>query len=133
MPQLKVTLNHIPNFLLSIICFLAIIFLTLSPNPTGGISIPMFHGADKIAHGIMFGGQTITICIDIFRKYHFISLKYFQILIVIISSSAFGIIIEYLQSIMQYGRSFEIADIIADIIGCIIFAIIWKYWLEKKI
>ena len=133
MTQPKEHLNQIPNYALSIICFIAIIFLTLSPDPTAGISVQIFPGADKIVHGIMFGGQTITICIDLYRKNGYISLKSFQVIIILVSSSIFGITIEYLQYTMQYGRSFEIADIIADIIGCILFASIWKYWLQKRI
>ena len=133
MSRFKILLNKFPDFIFSIICFFAIIYLTLSPDPIGNIPIPLFPGADKIVHGIMFGGQTITICFDIYRRKHFISLKRFQILTILIFSSTFGIIIEYLQSIMQYSRNFDFAYIIADVIGCIIFAIIWKYWLEKKI
>lgn len=133
MIQAKRLFNILPKYFLSITCFIAILYLTLMPDPVGDVSIPLFNGADKIIHSIMFGGQTLTLCIDMFRKQSYTPLSKRKIFYITLASSLFGTTIEYLQSIMQLGRSFEVADIFADFVGCIIVAALWKGCFEKKL
>lgn len=116
---------------LSAICFIAILWLTLSPDPTGGLPVPIFPGADKIIHGIMFGGQTLCICVDLRRRDFNRIVSPAWIAAAIVFSSIFGIIIEYAQSAMELGRGFEVADMISDAAGTFLFAIAWRFWLEK--
>ena len=46
------------------VVLIAIIYLTLFPQPLGENEVHLFEGADKIVHFIMFGGLTGTFIFD---------------------------------------------------------------------
>ncbi|MDE6649963.1 MAG: hypothetical protein K2K45_08540 [Muribaculaceae bacterium] len=125
MNSVKSFLDKLPPWTLSVVCFLAICWLTLAPHPLGDNDIPLFPGADKIAHAIMFGGFTLCIIIDGLRR------KGWQVFpdnieIIFYSPdipSGVGIITEVLQGEMNAGRSFELWDMVADITGAFFVAV----------
>lgn len=121
-------LGKLPTGLLSGLTVIAILWLTLAPKPLGDEPPPLFPGADKIAHAIMFGELTWMILLDWQRKHAWEKVKMSTILIVAFSSSLFGILIEFLQAAMQLGRGFEYADMAADLIGSFICVFIYKYF-----
>lgn len=99
----------------SALCLAAVLWLTLSPSPTGDASLPAFPGADKIVHAVMFGGLTLLFCFDLWRfrdgKYYFLPLSPFLCAVL---TTLIGVGIEYLQETMALGRSFELTDMAAD-------------------
>ena len=131
MESLKKIARKIPTWVASALCLAAILWLTLSPEPVGAADLPLFPGADKLVHAVLFGGFTLTLCFD-FAKWRggkrFISGLYLCIAVII--SSATGILREILQRAMSLGRSFEIADIFADISGAIIATVIIAIYLR---
>lgn len=133
MNRLRKILSSLPPMLLSALCFVAILWLTLSPDPTKDIEIPLFPGADKIVHAIMFGGQTLCLCLDFRRRNFMQPVSTVKMIFATCFSIAFGIVIEFLQLSMQLGRGFETSDMIADACGAIVFALTWRFWLEKKL
>ncbi|HLU93343.1 MAG TPA: VanZ family protein [Membranihabitans sp.] len=98
-------------------------FLSLMPS-TSKVSQEWFHfpHLDKIVHAIMYGILSLTM------------LKFLQktnvrqpVIYVIIFCVALGAGIEFLQSSKIINRDFEIADIIANIIGTFTGILITKF------
>lgn len=127
MERIKYFLTRLPAWTLSVLCFLAICWLTLSPDPLGDEYMPLFPGADKIAHGLMFGGFTFCIMVDCLRRKDWpggmqaIKISFIAPVIPCIV----GIATEFLQGEMEVGRSFEFWDMVADICGAWLVAAIF--------
>ncbi|MDE6551684.1 MAG: VanZ family protein, partial [Muribaculaceae bacterium] len=130
MTTLKRLLDKLPPWTLTIVCFLAICWLTLAPHPLPDNDLPLFPGADKIAHAIMFGGFTLCIILDwnrrhgwptAIRKPDYYAPFYAELL---------GIVTELLQQKMNAGRSGDTSDLIADTAGS--FLVCGAVCLYKK-
>ena len=125
-------LSALPSWLFTTVTLIAILWLTLAPKPLGDQPPPLFPGADKLAHAIMFGGLVWMIFLDIQRKHLWRPIKLNNAIIIAITVSILGILIEIAQATMGLGRGFEILDIISDAVGAFLFAFIWlilqKYW-----
>lgn len=137
MDKIKAFLDKLPPWTLSVVCFLAICWLTLSPHPLPADDIPLFPGADKIAHGIMFGGFTLCIIVDALRRKGWPTFPD-NTGILFYSPDipcAVGIITEFLQGAMHAGRTFELWDMVADISGAFLVAaafMIFEYLRREK-
>ena len=106
-----------------IVWLLVVCFLSLMPS---GSSVNQkwlsWPHIDKIAHGIMYAILSFTM------------LKFLQktsvrqpIIYVVLFCIVLGVCIEFLQSSKLINRNFEIADIIANIIGTFAGIIITKF------
>ena len=116
-----------PPAIFSLLTLALIFWLTLFPRPLGDKMPPLFPGADKIVHGIMFGFLTLMFLLDRERKDRWNGIKWPVIIIAILSSSLIGILIEFAQLTMALGRGFELMDMLADFIGALICGIGWKF------
>lgn len=116
--------DRVPPLLLTAVSVAAILWLTLSPHPLGDVHPPVFPGADKIGHTLMFGGLAAIAVVDMHRIGRGDRTKKILPALIIVSCILFGVLIEYLQEWMHLGRSFEYADIVADATGCIIGGLI---------
>lgn len=125
MERLRILLSRLPAWIFSIITFLAILWLTLAPKPLGDEPPPMFPGADKLAHGIMFGGFVAMLLLDRQRKHGWERVGWWRAILYALLSSMLGILIEFAQSNMGLGRSLEYSDMIADTLGAFITAILY--------
>lgn len=103
----------------------AILWLTLSPSPLGEEEIPLFTGADKLVHGIMFFGLSITLMLDTARVSRRGSLGVAAMAAIAIVATGIGVLIEYLQDWMQLGRSFDVIDMWCDAAGALAAASFW--------
>lgn len=96
----------------------------------------MFPGADKLAHAIMFGAFSVSLLLDWQRKHYWEAVDRLKMIICASFSALLGCLIEYLQSAMDLGRSFEWEDIVADIGGAYIFSYLYvvsqKFWFQKS-
>ena len=133
----KRTLQRWPPWILTIVVSLAILYLTLVPQPLPDDTPKLFPGADKVVHALMFGGLTFVILLDRQRRGNYqpnrvdngntfwqpLSKKFVWTVAAV--SALAGIIIECLQWAMGLGRGFEVADILADTIGSFVFAALW--------
>lgn len=102
-----------------------ILWLTLAPHPVGDTELPLFPGADKLVHAIMFGALTLCLWFDSGRRsgsWNPPSMR--TTLCFALASALFGLLIEWLQLRMQMGRGFEWADAAADLAGCLLVWII---------
>ena len=132
---LKGYLCKLPPWLFSIVTFLAILWLTLAPQPLGEEPPQLFPGADKIVHGLMFGFFAAMMCLDRERRHQWKQISKRRIFVYATLSAIAGILIEFAQASMGMGRSFEIQDIVADSVGAYLAGILWvgfqRFWSEN--
>lgn len=113
------------------VVLIAIIYLTLFPQPLGENEVHLFEGADKIVHFIMFGGLTGTFIFDRWRIGQPLGMG--AAILAATASAVIGAVAEYLQYVMQLGRSGnDIFDILANNLGA--FAAVpvcrWLHWIH---
>ena len=120
-------MGRVPGWLFSIICMTAILYLTLSTDPLGEEKIPLFPGADKLAHALMFAGLTLCLLFDYMRSHGWARLRLPVISMMSMLGMSVGIAIEYLQKWMALGRGFETADMAADAAGAILAGVFWMF------
>ena len=118
-------LLRLPGWTLTSVCSMAIAWLTLAPRPIGDVDLPLFPGADKLVHAIMFGGLSLCILLDTLRRgprWH--PFTWTGWLVAAFIASLAGLVIEYLQLYTQLGRSFEWTDWIADSFGAFLLPLL---------
>lgn len=120
---MKRVLGALPPWCLTVLTLTAILWLTLAPHPLGETTVPLFEGADKIVHAIMFGFLTAMIVIDHARRDGWEPPSILYIMSAALLSTCVGAIIEVLQLQMALGRGFEWGDIIADGAGALVSAL----------
>ena len=108
----------------------AILYLTLAPQPLGDDTPELFYGADKVVHAIMFGAMSFVLSLDRLMWRGSVSRR--ALIIIAIVSAATGIVIEFLQTCMDAGRSGDAADGVADVVGAAAGALIFRV-TESKI
>lgn len=108
----------------------AILYLTLAPQPLGDDTPELFYGADKVVHAIMFGAMSFVLSLDRLMGCGSVSRR--ALIIMAIVSAATGIVIEFLQTCMDAGRSGDAADGVADVVGAAVGALIFRV-TESKI
>lgn len=108
-------LGKLPPYLLTLVVGLAICWLALAPHPLPEGRLPLFPHADKIAHALMFGGFCAALYIDMWRSGN----KANRIcgFVAFVTSCAAGGAVEIVQYEMGLGRSADVMDFIADVIG----------------
>lgn len=117
-------LRYIPRWAATATATTAILYLTLVPSPLPpDMDLPIFPGADKIAHALMFVGLYWTLAFDLMRRHDPLRLRAVSrstLLALIPCVITFGGLIELLQMAMGMGRSAELADFGADSLGVIL-------------
>ena len=122
------------SFLPAIFWFIiSVVLLALPGNdlPHSDLfNIPFF---DKYIHTIMFFVLTVLFCYP-FILYNtsgkIIKSWFFK---VTISAIVYGIIMEFVQKYLVYGRSFDVIDIVFDAIGSVAGLIVISRYFNKKI
>ena len=122
-------LKHLPSGLFSGVVVVVILFLTLYPHPLPEVEIPTFEWFDKVGHFFMFGGLCFAVSFDLHLAHVRGSVsaprrRWSRSLAVVLGAIAFGGVIELLQWLMALGRTAELADFIADILGALLFAFV---------
>ena len=119
MKESKTIMSGVPRWLMSLVVIAAIAYLTLVPSPLPEPPTPLFDGADKVVHGLMFLVLAWCLNRDISRR---------KLLVAAVAAfalaTAYGGLIEVLQGTMQLGRSADVLDFVADVAGAAIGAII---------
>lgn len=131
MKRVKRFFERMPDYLPTALTLAAILWLTLAPRPIGDEDIPLFPGADKIIHALMFGFLTVILCTDRQSVKRWRPLRTRTVLIFAAASSALGVGIEFAQKAMAMGRAFEWADAYSDIAGSALAALIWIFFQPR--
>ena len=118
------------HFIPAIIWFIIANILFLMPGP----DVPTVSFLDEIyfdkwVHAGLFFGLTFL------TAYPFIKTEHFSKRLLIKISIAFalyGVLIEFLQKYVAFERDFDVFDMIADAVGCLI-GYITVIWLHRRI
>ncbi len=109
-----------------LILYLAII-TTLSIIPSSDMSsIKLFKHSDKVAHICMYAGLSFLL-LWLWNKQTNKS-KYLTILLIIFG---WGLLMEIIQGTSHLGRSFDMLDIIANILGFLPGLLVWEIIIKK--
>ena len=122
-------LDRIPRFLTSVVTA-GVLYLTLAPRPFGSVRIPLFEGADKVVHFMMFFAMAFAYHFDFRRGKKPVDEARLMGWI-FVSLSAFGGLIELAQWKMRMGRSGDWYDLLADIAGAV-YGIILAWLISAK-
>ena len=123
-------LDRIPRFLTSAVVTAGVLYLTLAPRPFGSVRIPLFEGADKVVHFMMFFAMAFAYHFDFRRGKKPVDEARLMGWI-FVSLSAFGGLIELAQWKMRMGRSGDWYDLLADIAGAV-YGIILAWLTSAK-
>lgn len=125
MGKFRNLIGKIPTGLLSGITVALILWLVLAPHPTGDLELPLFPGADKIVHAVIFGFLTLMVLLDTMkhRKWQMLTLP--AVGIISILCALFGVGLEFVQEAMHMGRTMEVMDMLADAGGAILAGGVW--------
>lgn len=123
-------LDRIPRFLTSAVVTAGVLYLTLAPRPFGSVRIPLFEGADKVVHFMMFFAMAFAYHFDFRRSKKPVDEARLMGWI-FVSLSAFGGLIELAQWKMRMGRSGDWYDLLADIVGAV-YGIILAWLISAK-
>lgn len=123
-------LDRIPRFLTSAVVTAGVLYLTLAPRPFGSVRIPLFEGADKVVHFMMFFAMAFAYHFDFRRGKKSVDEARLMGWI-FVSLSAFGGLIELAQWKMRMGRSGDWYDLLADIAGAV-YGIILAWLISAK-
>lgn len=123
-------LDRIPRFLTSAVVTAGVLYLTLAPRPFGSVRIPLFEGADKVVHFMMFFAMAFAYHFDFRRGKKPVDEARLMGWI-FVSFSAFGGLIELAQWKMRMGRSGDWYDLLADIAGAV-YGIILAWLILAK-
>ena len=123
-------IDNIPAYQPTVAVLVAVLYLTLLPQPLGEEEISLFDGADKVVHFIMFGGLTGTFIFDRFRISRPLTLR--GALMAALVSAMLGALVEYLQYSMHMGRAGnDIYDALANTLGAFTAVLVcrWLKWI----
>lgn len=123
-------LDRIPRILTSAVVTAGVLYLTLAPRPFGSVRIPLFEGADKVVHFMMFFAMAFAYHFDFRRGKKPVDEARLMGWI-FVSLSAFGGLIELAQWKMRMGRSGDWYDLLADIAGAV-YGIILAWLISAK-
>lgn len=123
-------LDRIPRFLTSAVVTAGVLYLTLAPRPFASVRIPLFEGADKVVHFMMFFAMAFAYHFDFRRGKKPVDEARLMGWI-FVSLSAFGGLIELAQWKMRMGRSGDWYDLLADIAGAV-YGIILAWLISAK-
>lgn len=118
--------GRLPHFVPSLIILAVILCLTLLPVPDKVVDVPLFPGADKVVHFLMFGTLAVILWWDESRR-RFLAKAPLSLLIpaALISTVAGGVV-EVLQDLMHAGRSGDWMDLLADMAGAVLLPLILR-------
>lgn len=125
MDGLRKFLGHVPTGVFSGLTVGLILWLTLAPHPTGDLDLPLFPGADKVVHAIMFGFLAFVVLLELMKHRGWHPLPLVAVAAVSLLCAAFGIGIEFAQRAMGLGRALEVLDMLADSAGAVTAGAIW--------
>lgn len=94
-----------------------ILYATLSPDPAGAVHIPLFPGADKLIHAIMFGGLAGAVAFDWQRANRSRRIGRRLMAAFCAGCVVAGALDEIAQGLLTDGRAAEFLDFVADTAG----------------
>lgn len=110
-----------------------VLWLTLAPQPLPDLDVPSFEGLDKVVHAVMMGGLTGAFMFDRrrcgrwnLRKNNTGSQRELTpgaVFVISLCVAVFSAADEWAQGALDMGRTSDIYDWIADMVGIIMAAL----------
>ncbi len=129
-PKIKLfTSDTLRNYLPAIIWALVIAYL----STMGGINLPQslweIVAVDKIGHFLVYAILVILLLIGLKKSKLDLSTK--RVTWVLLSCIGYSIMLEFVQLYFFPHRYFEYLDILANIIGCTLGYLVYKFLINK--
>ncbi|HAA00944.1 MAG TPA: VanZ family protein [Flavobacteriales bacterium] len=123
------------RFLFPAICWALLIFLLcIAPSDQlPDTSIWDFISFDKVAHLFIFSVFSLLIIVGLRRQYSYSALRYHAKRVAFLAASVYGVIIEFIQQVMNSGRHFEWMDVVADVIGSLLGITLFRIIYGKEL
>ncbi len=125
-------IKSIPAGIPSALICIFIAYLSLAPNPLDINDVPLFPGADKLLHAIMYGGATLVFLLDYAKSKLPHHTKTNNEIAITAGTMVFGFVMEILQLITRMGRSYDLLDVAANCAGAILAFLLVRYWLMHR-
>ncbi|MDE7437437.1 MAG: VanZ family protein [Muribaculaceae bacterium] len=125
MNKVRKVIDRFPAWSFTIATSVLILWLTLAPHPVGELKMGLFPGADKVVHAIMFGALTGAMLLDYERRRGWQTAGAGFVALAVATGTMAGVVIEFAQEAMHIGRSFDVADMVADFVGAFITGVLW--------
>lgn len=124
-----VTLRWWPTLL----TLLAVLWLTLAPDPVPDTGVTLFPNADKVVHAIMMGGLASALFFDYRRPVCHVehALTWRKAAMLALCVAIFAAIDEWAQGAMAIGRTSDFHDLLADWAGIILATVSVPPMLNK--
>jgi len=119
----------IPGFLWSIV-ILVIMLLPGNDLPSSGF-LEAIH-FDKFVHLVVYFVLYLLWCYGISKQCQQFPSRYGSEIRIVIAAVLYGVLVEGLQHVLTYQRSFETADIIANTAGVILGLFGWLVFFKPK-
>ncbi len=117
--------------MLSGIWLLAILVLSVLPGKTiPKVGFGFFDQTDKVAHLFVYAVLSFLLGYEVYKRYR--SITTYQLVAILVICMIYGVALELLQQWYLSDRFFEIADIIANIIGSLLGVIVVYIFIEKR-
>ncbi len=118
----KYVLCALLSWLPSTLTLCVVLWATLAPDPMPEDVIPLFPGADKLIHAVMMGGLAGAYIFDYKRATTARGEKIPRraVVVICVLVALFGIADEMAQSMMGLGRTSDVWDFVANIVGVIV-------------
>lgn len=126
-------IKKLPNWLPTIVATVAILYLTLTPNPLPLPRAIEFNGADAVAHALMFGAYLAVLWFDLARYRFPHRMRTENGLAIAAGTVVFGSLIEVLQEAMEIGRYGEILDFCANCVGVVVVWALFHWIFNAKL
>lgn len=111
----------------------ALVILYLSGTPGSNIPRFDFKLSDKIVHAVMYGLLVLALLRASIPLVNKQSPRSRVVIICIGIAILYGILMEVLQATLFIGRSFDVADIVANTIGVVLALPAGLKWILKKV
>lgn len=116
--------NFSTKKLLPLIWALFILFATIANTSTlKQLSLQSLFAFDKPIHALLFGVQA-------WLWARAVSLSSNRLLLICLGTAAYGVLTEVLQSWLTTSRTFDVYDMLADGIGCVV---VWVIYRRKSV
>lgn len=106
----------------------ALIITILSFLPPSSFPETKLVGLDKFVHAFLYCVLTFLLIIGFKKQFSFKRLRSNAITLAAVLSVIYGALIEVLQGMIFVNRSMELADVVANAIGCLIGVIIFFFY-----
>lgn len=132
-PDFIKTINrHTPRWLPTVLITAAILYLTLAPHPIDTNDMPLFEGADKLVHAIMFGAFAVVLLYD-WNRHRASAPRTSLVLASGALAIVFGAAIEWMQAHLTTARSGDAWDLLADAVGVVAALVICRgIWRHQR-